>query len=721
VDRGVGEADLVADAEAGDAVKVQDGGVVGVGDRGERKHVGAGAGHEDAARAFAELERTGVLGGARGVADQAEETVVLERHGATGDAASHDVLSGVIKGELALVADEDAVGIGVADGQESSGAADDREAAVHAQLAGERVRRGEIERARAAIIDRAGRRSAAVDEGGGEVGHAGTLVDQDTVGRIVRKIDAAREGQGACAGDVVEEITISAAVLEHAADFDRVAADELGGFAPELDLVGDPVRAGKDDAFAAHGAALEFERPGAERAGLSQAKVALVEVDAARVGVGRTAAQLEDRAVRNRDAEAARTAGRRVGDEAVPDGLGALAADVEDAGVGVGLPVDVIAVDGEDGAVLETVGEGAIVAAGDLVDVGVDGDRRTPYETTRRVVIDDDRTIQGQSGGFGAENDAVTEQDATEDHFASRRDGTRSREGEGGRVGHRGDGIAEADARTVDISTDRKVVSVASREGDGRDVGDGGGGAAGVGTQAHRADRGESERATVVTYATGESIGAAEDPDAGVGLVDAKRLRGRGICQDGRDGVEVGIDAAQLEHAVVRRAEGGQRSGRAGVDDVRQGKGTGTAGLDTTAASGTGKVNRAGRDFARTDVGEGDGIVAARIPEFEITAAHIGTEGRGRGAGGADGRNDELLVAQDGIAGVGVGVAEDERASALLADVTRAGDHAGDGGVVETGETVVVDDDVAPAGAAESERPTAESQIDRPGSCRRRT
>ena len=195
-----------------------------------------------------------------------------------------------------------------------------------------------------------------------------------------------------------------------------------------------------------------------------------------------------------------------------------------------------------------------------------------------------------------------------------------------------------------------------------------------------------------------------------VRLVDAERQRG-GVRQDGRDGIEVGVDAAELKHAFVARTEGGQRGGRVGVDDVRQGQRTRAAGLDAARTSGARDVNRTGSDFARTSVGQRDGIAAAWITELEPAAGDIGTKGRGSGAGGADGGNDELLVTQEGITRVGIGVAQDERTAALLGDITRAGDDARDRGEVQAGETIVADTDVAPTGAAEGERTGAESEI----------
>ena len=184
-----------------------------------------------------------------------------------------------------------------------------------------------------------------------------------------------------------------------------------------------------------------------------------------------------------------------------------------------------------------------------------------------------------------------------------------------------------------------------------------------------------------------------------VGLEETESLVGRRVRQDGGDGVEVGIDAPQLKHAVIGRREGREAVGRTGVDDVRQGQRTGAARLDTTGTGGTGEVDRTGRDFARTGVGKGNRIAAARITELKPATRNVGTEGGSRGEVGTDGGDDQLLITQDGVTRVGVGVAQDERGPALLADVTRAGDDAGDGGVIQAGEAVVADVDVAPTGA----------------------
>ena len=163
MDRSGGEADLVTDAETGDAVEIQHGTGIRERDRSERQHVGTRARHEDTARAFAELQHAGGLGRARGViADQAEETIVLEGHRASGDTAAGDVPGGVIEREFALIADEDAE---TTDGIESARAADDSGATIQAQITPEGVGGGEIERARATIIERATRGGAAVDDG----------------------------------------------------------------------------------------------------------------------------------------------------------------------------------------------------------------------------------------------------------------------------------------------------------------------------------------------------------------------------------------------------------------------------------------------------------------------------------------------------------------------------------------------------------------------------
>ena len=97
VDRSGGEADLVTDAETGDAVEIQHGTGIRERDRSERQHVGTRARHEDTARAFAELQHAGGLGRARGViADQAEEAIVLEGDEASGNTASGDVAGRII-------------------------------------------------------------------------------------------------------------------------------------------------------------------------------------------------------------------------------------------------------------------------------------------------------------------------------------------------------------------------------------------------------------------------------------------------------------------------------------------------------------------------------------------------------------------------------------------------------------------------------------------------
>ena len=525
------------------------------------------------------------------------------------------------------------------------------------------------------------------------------------------KVDAAQEGQRFTrAGDVIEKITVTVIVKEVTADFDRATADELGVLSIEKDLVGNLVRAGQFDDFAKHGAAFELEGARTEGAGLGKAEVALVKDDTASKGVGCGTRELEDRAVGDRDIEAGRASGRRIRDLSVPDGLRALATDGEHARVGVVLPVDVVAVDRQDRSVFEVVRERAVIAAGEFVDVGVDGDRIDARETGARVVIDDDRLGDGQARRIRREDGPVGHEDATEDDVATRDHSAGVVDRESGGVRDPGDLVGVAETVTADQGSDRKAGGGSRRERDGVAGGRDRGGGGGVGQDAHRGRRSEAERTAFDAHATGEGIGAGKHPDALVRLEDAERQRA-GVRQDGRDGVEVGVDATELKHAFVARTEGGQRGGRVGVDDVRQGQRTGAAGLDTAGTGGAGDIDRTGRDFARTSVGQGNGVAAARITELEPAAGDIGTKGRGSGAGGADGGNDELLVTQDRVARVGIEVAQDERTAALLGDITRAGDDARDRGEVQAGETIVADSDVAPTGAAEGERTGAESEI----------
>ena len=525
------------------------------------------------------------------------------------------------------------------------------------------------------------------------------------------KVDAAQEGQRfARASDVVEEITVTVVIQEVAADFNRIAADELGVLTIEEDLVGDLVRASQDDTVAAHGTTFELEGARTEGAGLGETQVALVKDDASGGGVDRATVQLENRTVGNRDAQAGRAVGRRIRDLTVPDGLRARATDVERARVGVVLPVDVVAVDGEDRSVFEVVRERAVVAAVEFVDVGVDGDRIDARETGGRVIIYDDRLGDGQARRIRRENGPVGHEDAAEDDVTSRDHRAGVIDRESGGVRDPGDLVGVAEAVTADQGSDRKAGGGARLQRDGGARGRDRGGGGGVGQDTHRGRRSEAERTTFGAHATGEGIGAGKHPDALVRLVDAERQRGR-IREDGGDRVEVGVDAAQLEHAFVGRTEGGQRGGRVGVDDVRQGQRTRAAGLDASGTGGASDIDRTGRDFAGTGVGKGNRIAAARITEFEPAARNIGTKGRGRGAGGADRGNDQLLITQDGVARVGVGVAQDERTTTLLGDVTRTGDDAGNRGEIQAGETIVADADVAPTGAAEGERTGAEGKI----------
>ena len=707
------EVDLIADAEAGDAVEIEDGGGVIEGYRRERQDVGTGTRHQDTARAFADRQGASRFGRAGAVSDQAEESVVLKGNKASGNTTTADVTSGVIEGEFALIADEDTEAADGTDGKERARAADDSSAAVHAQLTPEGVGGGEIERARATIIERATGGGAAVDDDRGEVSHPRTAVDEDAVVGVVGKVDATLEGQRVTrAGDVVEEVAVTVPIDEITADFDRGAADELGVLTIEEELVRDLVRAGQDDAVAAHGAAFELEGARTEGAGLGKAEVALVKDNAAGKGVDRGTGQLEDRAVGDRDAQAGGSVGRRIRDLSVPDGLRARSTDVEDARVGVVLPVDVVAVDRQDRSVFEVVRERAVIAAGEFVDVGVDGDRIDARETGARVVIDEDRLGDGQARRIRREDGPVGHEDAAEDDIATQDHRAVAVDRESGAARDTGDGVGKAEAVTADVGADLETGGGTRLQRDS--VGSRGrGGAAGAGLEPHRGRRSEAEGTTVDAGRTGVSVSAGQHPDALVRLVDAERLRGVRVGEDGRDGVEVGIDAAEFQHAFVARTEGGQRGARVGVDDVRQGQRTRAAGLDTAGTGGASDVDRTGRDFARTSVGQGDGIAAARVTELEPAARDVGTKGRGSGAGGADGGNDELLVTQDRVARVGIEVAQDERTAALLGDITRAGDDARDRGEVQAGETIVANADIAPSGAAEGERTGAENEISR--------
>ena len=712
VRRSGGEPDLVGRAEAADAGKVEHRGGVLVGDRSEREDVGTGAGHQDAARAFVDAQGARGLIRAGGVADEAEKTAVDEGDGAAGDTAGADVLGGVVEGELGLVADAHARADARAQGVERARAADDGETAIHAEFAAEGVGGGQVERADAAEVERAaGRGAAAVDDRGGDIGRAGPLHDEDAVGRVVGQLDAAGEVQRAGAGDVVEQVAVAVVVADGPRDLDGVRADEAGGLAVEVHEVGDAVGAREHEASrAGDGTALEFEGAGAERAGLGELEPALIKNHAAGMGVGRVPFEPDDGAVGHRNRETGdRIHGQPVADDAVPDRRRTLAADAQRAGGGraVGLPADVIAVDREDRAALEAVAERDVVAAIDLVEVLVDGDRVEPREAARAVVVDDDRLVDDEPGRVGAEDGAVAEHQAAEDDRAAggHVPVAGGGDGEGGGIGDRGDGIPEAEAGSIDVGTDGETRGIPRGQRDGLGVGDDVDGAAGVGLQAHGRGTGEAKGTALDVSPAGVGISTSEDPEALVALVDTQRLVGRRVGQDRGDGIEVGVDAAELDLAVIRRGEGREAVGRTGVDDVRQGQRTGAAGLDAAGTGRAGEVDRAGGGLARTSVGQRDGIGAAGITEFEPAAGDVVAEGRGRGAGGADGRDDELLRTQDGVAGVGVGVAEEQRTPALLGEIARAGDDAGDGREVEAGEAVVVDDDVAeaPAGDRQSD------------------
>ena len=285
------------------------------------------------------------------------------------------------------------------------------------------------------------------------------------------KVHAAQEGQRFTrAGDVIEKITVTVIVKEVTADFDRATADELGVLSIEKDLVGNLVRAGQFDDFAKHGAAFELEGARTEGAGLGKAEVALIKDDTASKGVGRGTRELEDRAIGDRDAQAGRAIAQRIRDLSVPDGLGALATNLEDARVGVVLPVDVVAVDGEDRPVFEAVGERAIIAAGELVDVSVNGDRIEARETTGAVIIDENRLGDGQAGRIRREDGSVGHEDTTEDDVATREKTAVGVDREGGAVRDTSDLVGVGEAVTADEGSDRKTGGGSRRKRD--NVGD---------------------------------------------------------------------------------------------------------------------------------------------------------------------------------------------------------------------------------------------------------
>ena len=337
-----------------------------------------------------------------------------------------------------------------------------------------------------------------------------------------------------------------------------------------MDLVGDLARASQDDVVAAHGTTIELEETGAKRARLGEPQVTLGKDESAVKGVGRGTRELENRAVGNIDAETGGAiGGGRICNQAIPDGLRALAANIKSADVGVVLPVDVVAVDGEHGAVFEAVRERAILTASSLIDVGADGDGCGTGEAARRIVVNDDRLGDGQAGRIRRKDGTVVQEDTAEDDFAPVRDGTGGRQGKTSDTSHRRDGVSETDARTVNVGPDGEVGRAAGGECHRHGVSHRAGDAAGVELEAHGGYRREAERSAVDASRAGVSIGAGEHPDALVRFEDAERLRGRSVRQDGSDGIEVGIDAAQLEHAVARRSQAGQTVSGTGVNDVR--------------------------------------------------------------------------------------------------------------------------------------------------------
>ena len=338
--------------------------------------------------------------------------------------------------------------------------------------------------------------------------------------------------------------------------------------------------------------------------------------------------------IRSQDeVELGHAAGRGVlTDRSVPERRAeASEVDALSRGGGSGREVSESAVDGQQSAAFQVIGESLRVVAGRL-------SHRT-REGHGVLAAEDRRGVVGQQNGLGGAERATVGEDAA---------------------------VAEGDAAV--------------------------GGADAVG--------GEAEHAATSGQGAGEGIGRGriEHPDATVilGHTEGSRASADFIGQHGGDHVHVGVRAAELEGLGL---SGDVRAGSISraVQHVGQDEGARTTGVDTTGTGRASQDDLTGDGLTRAHVSERRSLAVERVAYLEHASGEVGTQVGRRGAGGADGGDHEVTVAEDGLAGVSVQTGQEKRAPALLTERTITADDAGDGREIETGIAVVCDDQVTPA------------------------
>ena len=233
-----------------------------------------------------EASWTGELIGA-GAGGDVVESAARHREGRGIPESGRQGVDAVIDGHRAAAEDEQAVTDGGVEGVERARAGDGRRTALHLER-GDGIGPGEVELARAAMVDLAGRGSAAVDHGAGEVRGAGAAGHEDTSGTVVRDIEST-EIKGGAAGQVVEDPAVGTRVDRRAIEGKGLAATEGDGVTVEDDAAG-TIRAGKGLGHRGLDAtAIELQAfAGAEGGGLGETQGALLKDRVAGIGVRRT-------------------------------------------------------------------------------------------------------------------------------------------------------------------------------------------------------------------------------------------------------------------------------------------------------------------------------------------------------------------------------------------------------------------------------------------------
>ena len=575
-----------------------------------------------------EASWTGELIGA-GAGGDVVESAALHGEGRGIPESGRQGVDDVIDGHRGAAADDQAVTDGGAKGVEGArGAGDGRRTALHEER-GDGIGPGEVELSRATVIDLAGGGSAAVDHGAGEVRGAGTAGDEDASGTVVGDIESTEAQRGA-AGQVVEDPAVVTPADRRAVEGEGLVAAEGDGIAVEDDAAG-TIRAGKG---LGHGGldatAVELQSLGRAEL-LRETERTLIDDRVTGVGVRRTG-HLEV-SIRSQDeVELDHAAGGGVlTDRSVPERRAeASEVDALSRGGGSGREVGESAVDGQQSAAFQVIGESLRVVAG-----------RLSHRTRKGhgvLAAEDRRGVVGQRDGLGGAERATVGEDPA---------------------------VANGDAA--------------------------GGGADAV--------SGEAEHAAAGGQGAGEGIGRGriEHPDAAVilGHTEDSRASADFVGQHGGDHVHVGIRAAELEGLGL---SGDVRAGSISraVQHVGQDEGARTTGVDTTGTGRASQDDLTGDGLTRAHVSERRSLAVGRITDFKDAAGEIGTQVGRRGAGGADGGDHEVTVAEDGLTGVSVQAGQEQGAPTLLAERTVTADDAGYGREIETGIAVVCDNQVTP-------------------------